>query len=242
MTDAEAFSHRLDQVVRRLVGDRLVGTYLHGSAALGGFVPGRSDIDLLVIVDGPVDGPGLADALVASAEQCPGRGIELSVVDAAVATRPVPPWPFVVHVTTDPPGPRIVDGSDCDGDPDLALHVAVCRATGIAISGPPAAQLFGEVDDPTIVEALRRELAWAVESADSTYAVLNACRAWCYARTGALVSKLEGAEWAAEHVEPEDASLVELALDRQLGRGEYSPARPASDRFVRSVLRRLTAP
>ena len=75
MTDPEAFAHRLDQVVRQTVGDRLVGTYLHGSAALGGFVPGRSDIDLLVVVDGPVDGPGLGDALVAAAEPWPGRGI-----------------------------------------------------------------------------------------------------------------------------------------------------------------------
>jgi predicted nucleotidyltransferase len=35
----------------------LVGTYLHGSAVLGGFAPTRSDLDLLTVTTGPLDAP-----------------------------------------------------------------------------------------------------------------------------------------------------------------------------------------
>jgi predicted nucleotidyltransferase len=40
---------RLDIAVGEVV-DGVVATYLHGSAALGGFAPGRGDIDALVVL------------------------------------------------------------------------------------------------------------------------------------------------------------------------------------------------
>jgi hypothetical protein len=47
---------QLDRLVaglREVLGERLVAVYLHGSLALGGFQPGRSDIDVLVVVREP---------------------------------------------------------------------------------------------------------------------------------------------------------------------------------------------
>ncbi len=35
--------------LQRLLGQNLLGIYLHGSLALGGFQPGRSDIDVIVV-------------------------------------------------------------------------------------------------------------------------------------------------------------------------------------------------
>ena len=36
-----------------ILGDNLVGIYLHGSLAMGGFTPDKSDIDLIVVVNNP---------------------------------------------------------------------------------------------------------------------------------------------------------------------------------------------
>ena len=36
--------------LQRLLGQNLLGIYLHGSLALGGFQPSRSDIDVIVVI------------------------------------------------------------------------------------------------------------------------------------------------------------------------------------------------
>ena len=57
-----------------ILGRALVGTYLHGSAVLGGFAPTRSDLDLLTVTTGPLDAPTrrqLATALAPHALPCP---------------------------------------------------------------------------------------------------------------------------------------------------------------------------
>lgn len=38
------------EMSKRILGDNLVGVYLHGSAVMGCFQPGKSDLDLILIV------------------------------------------------------------------------------------------------------------------------------------------------------------------------------------------------
>ena len=45
----------LQTELQRLLGKNLLGIYLHGSLALGGFQPGRSDIDVIVVTAQSVD-------------------------------------------------------------------------------------------------------------------------------------------------------------------------------------------
>ena len=45
----------LQTKLQRLLGKNLLGIYLHGSLALGGFQPGRSDIDVIVVTAQRVD-------------------------------------------------------------------------------------------------------------------------------------------------------------------------------------------
>src|SRR5207248_3936581 len=45
----------LQTELQRLHGKNLLGIYLHGSLALGGFQPGRSDIDVIVVTAQRVD-------------------------------------------------------------------------------------------------------------------------------------------------------------------------------------------
>src|SRR5258706_1991309 len=133
----EDFVRALDAALVKVLGEAVVATYLHGSAVLGGFVYGRSDVDVLFIVDAPSDEEELreaARALSSVSANCPGRGVELSVVTADNAAHPAAPWPFLLHMTTDPADTpeddRVVVGG---GDSDLVMHYAVCRAAGLSV-------------------------------------------------------------------------------------------------------------
>src|SRR5512144_357559 len=66
--------------LRRALGDRLVGVWLAGSAALGDFDPARRDLDVLAIAADPIAASelrALAAAVQEGASGCPARGIEL---------------------------------------------------------------------------------------------------------------------------------------------------------------------
>lgn len=235
------FVVELDQQVRSVLGDQLAATILHGSAALGGFVPGRSDVDVLMLVHpGDVAAEQLrrvADRIHAISQSCPGVGLELSIVSASAAARPDSRWPFLLHVATQADDAKTVFGGDRNGDPDLLMHYAACRAAGIAVTGLPPHELIGEIGRAQILEYLRGELAWAVEHADTAYGVLNACRAWQFAVTGELVSKLDGASWALDAGGPQ--AVINAAITAQTEAGDPPPRREADELIasVRSMLR-----
>ena len=233
--EVAAYARRLVAIVDDSVG--VVGAYLHGSASLGGFVPGRSDVDLLVVVDHePDDVEGLADLLIEHSSPCPGRGVELSVVTREAAGAVTEPCPFIVHVATDSSASRVVRGATTDGDPDLLMHYAVCRAAGWAVVGPPPSEVFGLPIRDVLLAYLADELASALTGCEA-YAVLNACRAWQYVETGALVSKVSGGSWAKEHGGP--MLVIGRALSAQMGLLPDRAVGVDAERFVRTVIDRL---
>jgi streptomycin 3"-adenylyltransferase len=218
--DAQSAGY-VDAVAARLaaiLGRRLVGVWLHGSAVLGGFARARSDIDLLAVTTTGLTKAAnrhIAAALSPPALPCPAVGLELSVVTRASALAPVPAPPFELHLATGPgPHARVVDGRDHPGDPDLLLHFAVCGDHGHRIgTGPPTTTVFAPIPRPWLLDGLERELQWAKRHATWEYQVLNACRAWRFAEQGVWCSKLDGGRWAADRVE--DPAVVELAIARQ---------------------------
>ena len=237
----EQYLDALAGAVAAAAAGNLVGVYVHGSLALGGFDPRRSDVDVLVVVENELPWAhrsALADALGEEALPCPARGLELSVVTRESALHPCWPAPrFELHVTTAPEDSKVVDGHGRPGDPDLVLHYAVCRAAGLLVGeGPPPHEVFGSVPTRIVLERLLNELAWAIEHAPSGYVVLNACRAWRYARQGDLVSKVDGGRWALEQpLRPSYAPLISAALDRQTAASD--PVKPADEveKFTRYV-------
>ena len=87
---AARYVEALTAEVRAVVGDRLVGVYAHGSLLLGGFLPDRSDIDVLVVVEDAAHRRGagrLASRLQEESLPCPAVGLELSIVTRAVRRR-----------------------------------------------------------------------------------------------------------------------------------------------------------
>ncbi len=72
---AERAATRYLDVVDRLLPDRVQFLYLTGSAALGAFRPGRSDVDLVAVVDGALDAAGLRRLRVVHVTAATGTGV-----------------------------------------------------------------------------------------------------------------------------------------------------------------------
>ena len=215
----------------------LQAAYLHGSAALGGWVPGRSDVDMLFVAADGISSAAvtrMGEVLCAGAGGCPGRELECSVVTVAQARQPAPPWPFVLHVTAGPgqPGRTVRPASRSLGDADLLMHYAVCRAAGWPVCGPPPQDLIGVVPRRAILDYLAGELAWGTGHAPEAYAVLNACRALIYLTDHVIVSKIAGGE-AVLSRGTGPAGVIERALAQQRG---SEPDRPPALDAVSFVL------
>ncbi|MFF9346310.1 aminoglycoside adenylyltransferase domain-containing protein [Streptomyces sp. NPDC014734] len=223
------------------VGPDLVGVYVHGSAVLGGFRAARSDVDVLAVVVESATRAGqqaMGEAVAETAARCPGTGLELSVITAATAAN-LGSCPFEVHIRTSATETAVIPGAGHAGDADLVLHCAVCREHALAVSGPPAAEVFGPVPADRVGAAMVSELRWALDHASATYAVLNACRALRFADDGQLCSKLDGGRWYLDRCGDHEVVAAAIAHQRD---GRTGPTTHAAAAFVAAACGRLELP
>jgi len=249
--EVQLYLDRVVSTLREHLGAELVGVYLHGSLAMGGFDPGRSDVDILAVCTGalsPRRRVRLGEVLAAIPRPATGGDLELSLVTtSAVRTRSAAPS-FEIHVHTEDEQP-VVDGAERPGDEDLVAHFAVARARGKVLFGPEPGELFAAPERASLIRAFLSDMEWARESgaagweghhmpdlASMAYRVLNAARSWRYLETGELGSKVEGAMWV-KRVDP-DLDLHKI-LDAALAfqRGDV-PDRP-DDRAVNAFVDRV---
>jgi predicted nucleotidyltransferase len=219
------FAERLAGACSHSLDDLVDGVVLHGSLALGDYTPGRSDIDLLVVVARPLaDGEvaALTDAVAADAAKVPIR-VDLRVVTREVAASPTATPPMELAIEARPRGePPVCVVRRRPGERDLAVELSICRAIGRSIASRPATSLIAEVPAEWVVAAGDAQLAeWQAIGDDPRYAqltVLTACRIWRFAEELRHCSKTAAAEWALEN-EP-SLAVVQAALrqrDRDAG-------------------------
>ncbi|WP_420121384.1 nucleotidyltransferase domain-containing protein [Nakamurella sp.] len=230
---------------RDVVGADLVGVYAGGSLALDGYRPGRSDIDVAVVVAGRLDGEAKC-ALVAALRHenlpCPARGLELVVYRAEVAAAGGIDPGFEVELNS---GARMdfratqdpADRPAADGQFWYAIDRGILADHGRAIVGPPAATVFAGPGDWELRGLLAESLRWHLQApaAASDDAVLNACRALCRVRSGRWLAKPVAG--AAVRAQPGtlDTGIIRAAFRAR--DGGPPPDVAAVRRFQRDVLR-----
>ncbi len=190
---------------KRILGDNLVGVYLHGSAVMGCFNPGKSDVDLLVVVnDEPSDAVKHAflDMVVSLNENGSAKGIEMSIVERSVCKPFVYPTPFVLHFSKMHldwyrSNPEDYIAKMKGTDRDLAAHITVIRARGVCLCGAPIDEVFGEVPKQDYMDSLWYDIADAEDdiAEDTMYLTLNLARVLAFLQDGSVLSKKEGGEW-----------------------------------------------
>ena len=201
---------------------------LIGSAALGDYVQGVSDLDVVAIAPEPVPDPeALARPLGHGELPCPARRLELVVYTAEQAAAPSAELVFELDLSSGAGGDRLLTGPGEQPAHRYLIDLAIARDHGCSLSGPPVRELIGPAPHRDVIDALVAGLSWALqEEPESPDTVLNAARAARFALGGDWLSKSAAADWAMQT--GSDPRLVASALDtRRAGAGELPADRVA---------------
>lgn len=220
--DWRPLSEKIAEIHRRVLGENLVGVYLHGSAAFGCFRWETSDLDFLTVVRMPMPADQkerLMSELLALEAECPPKGMEMSAVLAEAVKPFLYPTPYELHYS---PYYREECRDDMarycrrmhGTDRDLAAHVAVILQEGIVLSGQPIDEVFGAVSREAFLDSVLRDVEDATDRIieEPVYYMLNLCRVIAAVEEEKLLSKAQAAVWGAERF-PNFASLIKRAGD-----------------------------
>jgi hypothetical protein len=180
--------------LRRVLASDLVGVYGGGSWALGGYEPGRSDLDVAAVARGRVSRERLRAVVKQIRHEslpCPARGLEFVLYPLAAArTLSVDPG-FLLNLNTGSGIQFRTDYEPAEGEQHwFAIDRSVLAHNGVALYGPPAAEIFAAPPPSQILPLLAETIRWYLREAPADEnGVLNACRALHFAREGTWVAK-----------------------------------------------------
>jgi hypothetical protein len=210
------------QGVQAILGDLMVGMYLHGSLATGDFNPQSSDIDFVVVVAQPVC-DDLLSALAVFHARLAASGLKWATrLEGAYISKEAirsyePEKTNCVWLGADGHLAREPLGND------WVIQSYVIREQGVTVTGPDPKTLI----DPILPEDLRRaELAtlrwwWSPQLNNpfrlrsreyQAYAVLTMCRALYTLQFGTVVSKSSAARWAQTKLGERWVALIQRSL------------------------------
>jgi hypothetical protein len=222
---ARAYADELVSRLRAVLGDELVGVYLIGSLALGGYEPGRSDVDVAAVVERSLS-VEQKEALVAScrheALHCPARKLEL------VVSVPERLPDFELNLNTG----ELEFHVDFAPEPSSAfwfvIDASIARVAAVPLLGPAAEEVIPELPRPVVEQALRAAIRWQLDNrVPPDDLVLNACRAHRFLNEGVWTSKLAAADWALTNLPSPDVVRAALA-ERSGTHGALHPRAAAS--------------
>ena len=211
--------------VREALGERLIGVWLVGSAALDDYDPRRSDIDVQAVATERLasdERRALVGHLEHEALPNPARGLEFVLYARDELADPAGPR-FQINLNT---GERMEHHVAYDAGEDprfwFTLDVSIARQRAVPLIGPPAEQVFPELPESLVAGAVLEGLEWYRRAPGAPdQALLSACRAWAWAGDRRWRSKAESARWALSRLK--DPSPVERALLRRDGKPAIAP-------------------
>ena len=190
---------------RDILGENLVGIYLHGSLAMGCFNHKNSDIDLIIVVNNPLshnEKRKYLDMVTGLDER-----IEMSIVLRSVCRPFVHPAPFELHISrahlssynADPD--RYIKGM-AGTDRDLAAHFSIINTHGKKLYSEEISDVFDIISREDYMDSIVYDIGNAADeiTENPVYLTLNLCRALAYKRKGLILSKVEGGLWGIENI------------------------------------------
>lgn len=239
----------LTNQVKEIIGDNLVGIYLHGSLALGDFDPATSDIDFMVVVNNSLDDQTVEkikqmhQSLIEGENEW-GKKLEgsyLTVEQLKSAEPPFDPRPYINEKNF---------YSAADYGYEWVLEKYVVREKGVVLSGPDPKEIIDRVEVDEVIAAVKIMFAenWLPILTNSKkletewyqpYTILTLCRMMYTVEKGKIGSKREAAEWAIKNFGDRWGDLVDLARNWRRGDSfdQQNKILPMID-FVRDFLKR----
>jgi len=213
--------------VQMILGNQLIGLYLYGSLASGGFNPETSDIDFLVVTSDELSDERI-NALENMHTSLAFSGLKFA---AKLEGAYIPQHAIRRFDPDDLECPCINEGNFYLGrqGSDWIIQRRILREHGVIINGPDPKTLIDPVSSEEIQQAILTILHnwWAPmlnnparlqNSEYQAYAILSMCRALHTLNTGQLGSKLEAAFWAQDALDQYWRDTIEQALSWRDGR------------------------
>lgn len=224
-----------------ILGNRLLGVYLGGSASLGDFCECTSDLDFLVVTRGPLSMEDLVGVNLLH------RDLLRRYPFAARLEGDYAPLELLVPEGTTEPVPGCEKGKFLPRVGELMLsadNMYNMREHGIAIFGPPPQELLPLVTEAQVRAAVRSMLQDGPDPCEtkeeSAAEVLNLVRSACALELGVPVSKSDGARWALTRLDESWHPLIQAAQAVRCGRATQADEAclqaglPGLERWVRS--------
>jgi hypothetical protein len=185
-----AYAEALTSAIEEALGTQLRAVYLSGSAAVGAYVQGRSDIDVLVAVEG-ADRRALERVVAMCGHEtlpCPARKLELVVYELAALRRPEARPRWSLNLDTGDSQHHV--GFDPSLEPAhwFVLDLAFARRHSRPLVGPPPHELIGDPGDDAIANAFEDMVEW-YERNEPDHAAVARHRAERWRAAGTFVAK-----------------------------------------------------
>ena len=209
------------------LGGQVVGAYLHGSLATGGFDPQSSDVDFVVatreaLSAGERDRLESRHTAIAGSELRWATNVEGSYIPLAALRRHDPGDCCFPVLRSD--GSFGIDGHGAE----WIIQRYVIRQYGVVLCGPSPETLIDPISPDDLRKAARQTLRewWAPQLRDShrieddhyqAYAVQTMCRAHYTVIEGDVVPKPQAVLWCLERVDRRWHGLIERAQAWRMG-------------------------
>ncbi|MGY6211656.1 aminoglycoside adenylyltransferase domain-containing protein [Cytobacillus firmus] len=219
----EIVNHLLEEV-KVILKDNFKGFYLHGSLAMGGFNPDKSDVDILIVTYHSLSAV-IKRRIAKLFLKCSNAPfpIEVSFLNEKDLSNWQHPCPFDFHYSEfwrekfeEEVYPHSVSGFD----PDLAAHITIVNHRGICAAGESIKATFPNVPREDYLSSILGDYRDCLENLkeDPVYSVLNMIRVYWYLKEDVISSKYEAGEWALKSMPDEFISAIQKIV------GIYSSA------------------
>ena len=245
----DAILNQIKRSYQKILSDKLVGIYVHGSIPFHCFNWDKSDIDFLVVVS---QAPSLEEkeallAILLDLDlQCPPKGLEMSVVLEDVCSSFQYPTPFELHFSN---MHKERCKADLQGyclwmngvDKDLAAHFMVVRKVGITLCGKEITEVFGEVPKAAYIDSIKNDIENAENEVDENpvYIILTLCRVLAYIRDDLVLSKAQGAEWGMRNLPKAYHTIIASAKESYSSNSDFIVDKEANHAFTKYMLQRI---
>ncbi len=236
---------RLLQGLRRELAGNLVGVYLRGSLAYGGFDADTSDLDILVVTERPIDSATFMRLFdfhrrIAETPNPYAKHIEIAYLDREAV------WEFRPgqrHPTLERGESERLKWQEHGWN--WVLERWTVREFGKTLYGPDPRTLIRPISSEEIVQAvcarLRDWAEWARDESDpdwqlpkshKAYVVETMCRALYTLENGRLASKSQSIAWALQHLPQTWRELVSRSRQWRTDHRVDLSVNPEVRRFV----------
>jgi predicted nucleotidyltransferase len=214
----------------RLLDQNLLGIYLHGSLALGGFKPSRSDVDIIVVTSQKltVETKRSIIELLLRISKAPSPLDVHFLAEQDIKTFRQPPLRDFFYNETlrdqyrqDLSHATWQHWQDSEqSDYKLAIYLRVLHLHGVLLEGQSAQTSLPEVPEQAFRAALVQDFQASRKTllTDPVSFVLNSCRTYEYLSEHKIISKDEGGVWGLSNLPEPYRALIHQSLS--LYRGE----------------------